>query len=277
MYATAVRSCPSLPRVFSRAGATRPSGAPHRRAAGRTRQRGRRQGPQCTVGTSQAEPIYCAATTSVRRQGQPRVQGDHAQVLNAIIEAGDVIAAQLRSGSATTRHSIIAPAVELVSLCSDYILVTVTLARPLGALGDPGDGPTMLDPIHLSCPATRVRKGHQLRLIIPAATAPTPSPSRDEKLVALVAEAHAARQLVAALPDKSIANIAKAEGRCRARPTRLLSLSCLAPDIVTAIVEGRQPPLLNARALAGIELPLAWPEQRAALGFPSGFDCSHDF
>lgn len=194
-------------------------------------------------------------------------QGDDAQVLNTIIEAGDVRAAQLRSGSAATRHSIITAAVELVALCSDYILVTVYPAKLLGALGCPGERSATLDPVHLSCPATRVRKGHQLRLIIPAATAPAPSPSRDEKLVALVADAHAARQLVASNADKSIATIAKSEGRCRARLTQLLGLSCLAPDIVTAIVEGRQPCSLSARALAGVELPLAWPEQRAMLGF----------
>lgn len=62
-------------------------------------------------------------------------------------------------------------------------------------------------------------------------------------------------------------HIAKAEDRCRARLTQLLGLSCLAPDILTAIVEGRQPPTLTARTLAGVELPMAWPEQRAAPGF----------
>ena len=193
--------------------------------------------------------------------------GDDAQMLNTIIEAGDVMAAQLRSGSAAARHSIIAAVVQLVSLCSDYIVVTVTPERLLGALGYPGKSSTMLDPIHLSCPAIRARKGHQLRLVIPAATAPAPAPLRDEKLITLVADAHAARQLVAAHPDKSIANIAKSEGRCRARLTQLLGLSCLAPDIVTAIIEGRQPPSLTARSLAGSELPLGWREQRAALGF----------
>lgn len=64
-----------------------------------------------------------------------------------------------------------------------------------------------------------------------------------------------------------MATIAKAEGRCRARLTQLLGLACLAPDIVSAIVEGRQPLSLTARALTGIELPLAWSEQRTVLGF----------
>jgi site-specific DNA recombinase len=44
-------------------------------------------------------------------------------------------------------------------------------------------------------------------------------------------------------------------------------LSCLAPHIVTAIVEGRQPATLTARTLQKIDLPLAWSGQRALLGF----------
>jgi hypothetical protein len=47
---------------------------------------------------------------------------------------------------------------------------------------------------------------------------------------------------------------------------RLLRFACLAPDIVAAIVEGRQPRTLTVkRLLQGI--PLAWSDQRAAFGF----------
>jgi len=66
---------------------------------------------------------------------------------------------------------------------------------------------------------------------------------------------------------KSITAIASEHGKCRTRLGRLVRLSCLAPDIVTAIVEGRQPEALTASHLSKIELPLAWPEQRKALGF----------
>ena len=45
-------------------------------------------------------------------------------------------------------------------------------------------------------------------------------------------------------------------------------LAYLAPDIVRAIVDGRQPRSLNARTLARLgSLPLSWSEQRAMLGF----------
>ena len=57
--------------------------------------------------------------------------------------------------------------------------------------------------------------------------------------------------------------------------TRLLRLRYLAPDIVAAIVEGRQPAALTATTLMhDTRLPLAWAAQRARLGFasPSGHD-----
>ena len=91
-------------------------------------------------------------------------------------------------------------------------------------------------------------------------------PGSDEKLVALISEAHEARQLVLAHPDKSIASIATKHGRCRTRLGNLVALSCLAPDIVSAIVEGRQPAALTARRLGSIVLPPQWAEQRRVLG-----------
>lgn len=53
----------------------------------------------------------------------------------------------------------------------------------------------------------------------------------------------------------------------RQHQTRLARLSCLAPDIVDAIVDGRQPPELSGRRLLRIaDLPLDWGAQRRLLG-----------
>jgi len=49
---------------------------------------------------------------------------------------------------------------------------------------------------------------------------------------------------------------------------RLARLSYLAPDIVSAIIEGRQPPSLSGRRLLrAADLPFDWEGQRALLGF----------
>jgi hypothetical protein len=49
---------------------------------------------------------------------------------------------------------------------------------------------------------------------------------------------------------------------------RLMRLNFLAPDIVVAILNGRQPLALTAsKLMADTRLPLDWSEQRRALGF----------
>jgi len=48
---------------------------------------------------------------------------------------------------------------------------------------------------------------------------------------------------------------------------RLFRLSWLAPEIVDAILAGRQPRSLSLNALLTTDLPLDWQSQKAALGF----------
>lgn len=119
--------------------------------------------------------------------------------------------------------------------------------------------------ITLTAPTARVRRGHEVRLIIQAARTAAPV-ERDGQLVALVAEAHAARAMMLAQPDRSINQIPSGEGRCRAHYARLVRLSFLAPDIVAMILEGRQPASLKRRKLMAVNLPLAWADQRVGLG-----------
>ena len=51
--------------------------------------------------------------------------------------------------------------------------------------------------------------------------------------------------------------------------SRLLRLPSLAPDIITAIVNGKNPPQLTAKKLMRrvLELPVDWNEQHKLLGF----------
>src|SRR5262249_1642933 len=62
--------------------------------------------------------------------------------------------------------------------------------------------------------------------------------------------------------------LAEREGVSRSYFTRLVRLSYLAPDIVQAILDGRQPrDLTPDKLLAHSRLPIGWHEQRTALGF----------
>lgn len=188
--------------------------------------------------------------------------------LSQALAKADLAAAALRSGTVRSKALLLAQLVHRIDLQEEGVDLTIdrTGLNNLLGLEDP-DQPTP-ETLMFSLPATKVRRGHQLRLIIPGPQALNITPAtRDEKLVALLAEAHVARKLILTNPEHSIARIAASHGRCRTRLGKLAALACLAPDIVTAIVEGRQPVALTARTLQDIDLPLAWADQRALLGF----------
>ena len=90
----------------------------------------------------------------------------------------------------------------------------------------------------------------------------------DPALIRLVIRAHGIRDQL--LHDRSLTldEIAKSHGFVPSYATRLFRLTLLAPDIVAAVLGGRQPPELTARKLMDdTRLPLDWNEQRRALGF----------
>ena len=67
-------------------------------------------------------------------------------------------------------------------------------------------------------------------------------------------------------PSLPLKEIAAEEGMSSSYVTRLLRLAFLAPDIVTAIVNGRHPPQLTAnRLMDDTRLPLDWTAQRELL------------
>ncbi len=194
--------------------------------------------------------------------------GTSADVMKEMLSRGNSAAATIRSGTAQDRAAQLSAMVSRIDLRGAAIDLTVDTSRLLAGIEMKARAQRPDRSLVLILPATRVRRGHQVRLLIPPATnMNTTADVRDERLVALLAEAHRARQLILASPGCSIAAIAARHGRCRTRLRKLATMACLAPDIVTAIVEGRQPATLTALTLKNIDLPLAWPAQSALLGF----------
>lgn len=91
----------------------------------------------------------------------------------------------------------------------------------------------------------------------------------DEKLVDLVQRARKAQRLVDEHRDWSIEDLAHKEN---CRPTffaRLIRLNYLAPDIVTAILDGTQPANLTRDIMLMSNIPTDWAIQRQLFGFPA--------
>jgi site-specific DNA recombinase len=124
-------------------------------------------------------------------------------------------------------------------------------------------------PIRLVVPTRLKRRGNEMKFIVEGG-AIAEDPRIDENLVRLIVRARILAERFQDNPAATIEGVAAGEGFGATYAGRLLRLTSLAPDIVTAIFDGRQPPELTANALmADARLPLEWSAQRAVLGFPA--------
>jgi site-specific DNA recombinase len=96
------------------------------------------------------------------------------------------------------------------------------------------------------------------------------SAASDPVLLDIMRRAHDWRRQLETGRPQSITDLAAASGVNRSYFTRVLRLAYLAPDIVEAIIEGRQPSELTVNRLVRMhDVPIDWPGQREYLGFPA--------
>ena len=92
----------------------------------------------------------------------------------------------------------------------------------------------------------------------------------DPQLQLLVAQAHRWNAILVRGQASTVRALSQQVGVLEYEVSRVLPLAYLAPDIVEAILEGRQPIELTANKLKRIgSLPRAWAAQRVLLGFPA--------
>jgi hypothetical protein len=89
----------------------------------------------------------------------------------------------------------------------------------------------------------------------------------DSALVKAVVRAHRWRQMIESGKYASSAELAKAEKVNDSYLSRILRLTLIAPDIIEAILAGRQPSTLQLDELLK-PLPAAWNGQRTTLRIP---------
>jgi hypothetical protein len=123
-----------------------------------------------------------------------------------------------------------------------------------------------VDTLTIRIPIRLQRRGGRKLIMTPeGVAAPARKPSRDDTLIKALVRAHQWRRKIESGRAKSITDLAEQEGVTDAYVCRLLPLTCLSPDIVEAILEGRQPRGLRLAEMLG-HVPLAWDGQRATLG-----------
>ena len=91
----------------------------------------------------------------------------------------------------------------------------------------------------------------------------------DPALLRIVARAHDIQKRLMQRRGLTLHAIASQEHVTTGYVSGLLRLSSLAPDIITAIINGKNPPQLTAKKLMrlALEIPVDWTAQRKLLGF----------
>jgi hypothetical protein len=124
-----------------------------------------------------------------------------------------------------------------------------------------------VDTLTIRIPVRSQRRGGPKLIMTPeGAAVPTPKPTRDETLVKALVRAYRRRRKIESGHAKSITDLAEQEGVTVAYVCRLLPLTCLAPDIVEAILDGRQPKGLRLAEMLG-NGPFPWNAQRETWSF----------
>lgn len=165
------------------------------------------------------------------------------------------------------KRALLLTLIERIEVGSDEVRLLVSRNALLGLSRIKGDAALQASPLTLAVPVKLVRRAKEVKLTIP------PEPGREERqpdpgLIKLVAKGHAARKALFDGSGRSLREIAAEQGHEPHYFSVLVKLGFLAPDIVAAILEGRQPPALTRQKLARIRnLPMIWGEQRALLGF----------
>jgi hypothetical protein len=124
-----------------------------------------------------------------------------------------------------------------------------------------------VDTLTIRIPMRLQRRGGRKLIMTPeGVTAVTPKPRRDDTLIKALVKAQRWRRQIESGQAHSITDLAEQEGVTAAFVCRLLPLTCLAPDIVESVLDGRQPKGLRLAEMLG-NGPLAWEEQRGRWHF----------
>ena len=120
--------------------------------------------------------------------------------------------------------------------------------------------------ISLTVEAKRKRCGGEVHLIVPPNSGVSPEHPK-LPLIKAVARAHSWLERVIQGQVFDMRSLARYAGLTDRYVSKVFRCAFLSPDIVEAILAGRQPLDLNFDKLCQ-DVPLSWVEQRERLGFP---------
>jgi len=223
------------------------------------------EGPSATAGNGwrlpakEIEPSIAAAAATLLEDKSALVTAIQARGIEThrIVPILEQAAGWVRKLRSSAQGEALARLVHRVELTGRGF--TLTLRLPT-SLADPAETLTL----ERFIPLTMKKRGVELRLVIQ--NEPSSTANVDMVLLKTVARAHRWFDQLLSGEVKSLTAIATREGLNYRFVGKLVRLAFLAPEIVEAIAEGRQPPELSTELLTKrIRLPLAWGDQKRLL------------
>jgi site-specific DNA recombinase len=170
------------------------------------------------------------------------------------------------SGSPGERAKLVRELVEKIIVDEKTIIIKLRRGLLLG-----GDVPSSASeaasegPVELTAAAAFTRRGAETKLVLPGLAQQKHSSRCDPLLIKAIARGRAWFEELATGNARSLQELAKHDGISRRYIRRLVGLAFLSPQLVEAILQGRQPVELTATRLTELDLPLGWTEQHKLL------------
>lgn len=185
-----------------------------------------------------------------------------------LVEAGIAMAERFETDPSEC-HRKLRSMIDRVVVAEEAVRIEIGRAALISAVGSAEQWTPGAESSHhlIVVPAKLKARGVELRFILYADDG-SRRPAPDLSLIRAVVRGHDwFRRMMA--PDRpTMADIAATDGVTPAYLRRLFDLAFLAPDIIAAILDGRQPIELSAERLTRLDdLPLDWGRQRRQLGF----------
>ncbi len=170
-----------------------------------------------------------------------------------------------------SRLAVLQALIQRIVVGREAVQISVRLNGLLDVTKEPGQSTPSSkadeeQDIHLlSLPIQLKRSGMAVRLMVQGGMRER---GADPRLIQLLAKGHDWFERLISGKARSLQDIAEKDGVDSNYVTRVINLSFLAPDIIGAILEGRQPTNVTADTIMDqFPLPIDWADQRKLLGF----------
>jgi site-specific DNA recombinase len=168
--------------------------------------------------------------------------------------------------SPAQRAKVVRDLIEKVVIGENAITIRIRrCALSGGAVAPPSSESPIDSLIELAAPMAFRRRGVEIRLMLPAVAIQNDRSRCDPTLIKAIARGRAWFEELAAGRARSLRELAERDGITRRYVRRLVDLAFLSPELVDAILHGRQPVELTATRLTELDLPLDWTDQRSLL------------